>query len=201
MAALGRKGGLAGGPARARALSSGRRASIARSAARARWSKPLLGTGDPVDLQSFVAYCGSAVAPVAPPPRLEALVVRAVRASRRDSSLARMLPVFLWRQRKALDLSKLVMEAEKRRQGAALGFFLEAASKLGGRPVFDEALARLHRGRRAARPTYFFSGTASRPFERAAADHATPAVARRWGLLMNMPWDSFATYFGKVSRL
>jgi hypothetical protein len=39
-AALGRLGGLKGGPARAAALSAKRRREIARAAARARWSRP-----------------------------------------------------------------------------------------------------------------------------------------------------------------
>ncbi len=38
-AALGRKGGLKGGPARAKALSSKRRSEIAKKAAKARWHK------------------------------------------------------------------------------------------------------------------------------------------------------------------
>lgn len=38
-AALGRKGGLKGGPARANALTSKRRSEIAKKAAAARWSK------------------------------------------------------------------------------------------------------------------------------------------------------------------
>ena len=38
-AALGRKGGLKGGPARAKALSSKKRSEIAKKAAKARWHK------------------------------------------------------------------------------------------------------------------------------------------------------------------
>ena len=38
-AALGRRGGLRGGPARARALSSAKRRAIAKKAAAARWSR------------------------------------------------------------------------------------------------------------------------------------------------------------------
>lgn len=38
-AALGRKGGLKGGPARAKALSSKKRSAIAKKAAAARWAK------------------------------------------------------------------------------------------------------------------------------------------------------------------
>jgi hypothetical protein len=39
-AALGRKGGLKGGPARAKALSAKKRSEIAKIAAKARWHKP-----------------------------------------------------------------------------------------------------------------------------------------------------------------
>jgi len=42
-AALGRKGGLKGGPARAKALSSKRRSEIAKKAAAARWAKKTKG--------------------------------------------------------------------------------------------------------------------------------------------------------------
>jgi len=201
MAALGRKGGLVGGPARARALSPSRRSAIARNAARARWSKPLASADARADLASLVAHCGSSVSRVPPPRHLETQVLRAVKASRRDSALARMVPVFLWRMRGRLDLRKLAREALRQREGPALGFFLEATSRLGrGRP-FDEALAGLRASARPDRPSHFFRGTGRRPLERTAAERATPAVARRWGLLMNMPWESFAAYFAKASRL
>lgn len=39
-AALGRAGGLKGGPARAKALTAKKRSEIAKKAAKARWSKP-----------------------------------------------------------------------------------------------------------------------------------------------------------------
>lgn len=201
MAALGRKGGLKGGPARARALAPARRAALARRAARARWSRPVLSKDTRVDLLSLVAHCGSSVSPVEPPRRLEAEVLRAVMQSRRDSALARMLPVFLWRNRDRLDLPKLASEAKRRGQGPALGFFLEATSKLAGSRLFDEALVILSGSARPARPCHFFQGTARRAFERTAAERATPAAARRWGLLMNLPWESFAAYFAKTSML
>jgi hypothetical protein len=34
-----------------------------------------------------------------------------------------------------------------------------------------------------------------------AADLATPDEARRWGLLMNVPWESFASCFAKAAPL
>jgi hypothetical protein len=201
MAVLGRRGGLVGGRARARALTPSRRRAIARDAARARWSKPVLEEDTRLDLATLVAHVGASVARVAPPPDLEAQVVRAIEASHGDSALARMLPVFLWRMRQRLDLREVVRRARSQGEGAALGFFLETAGKLGRSRVFDEALVRLRSSVRAARPTYFFDGTAGRPFEHAVAELRTPPVARRWGLLMNMPWESFASHFEKTSRL
>lgn len=201
MAALGRKGGRKGGPARARALAPARRAALARRAADARWSKPVVSKDTRLDLLSLVAHCGSSASPVEPPRPLEAEVLRAVKQSRRDSALARMLPVFLWRNRNRLDLTKLANKAKRQGQGPALGFFLEATSKLAGSRLFDEALGILSRSVRPARPCYFFHGTEKRAFERTAAARATPAAARRWGLLMNLPWESFAAYFAKTSML
>ncbi|HUG55227.1 MAG TPA: hypothetical protein VMR21_16590 [Vicinamibacteria bacterium] len=202
MAELGRRGGRAGGPARARALAPARRKASARTAARARWSKPALAGEGPLDLPAVVAHCGSRAAARLPPPaRLEALVVRAVKASRADSSLARMLPVFLWRLRDRLDLGDLVRAAGQGPEAPALGFFLEAASRLGGSAIFEDAIARLRRRARPARPLYFFRGTERRAFECAAALRATPPEARRWGLLMNMPWESFEAYFAKAAPL
>lgn len=201
MVALGRKGGLVGGRARADALTPARRSVIARRAARARWAKTIMSTDSPADLWSFVAHCGSSVTAVPEGADLEAITLRAVRASRRDSALARMLPVFLWRVRHRLDLEKLVRAARRSTETAALGFFMEMARKLGRFRTFDADLALLRSSARSETPSYFFQGTDTRPFERMAADLATPDVARRWGLLMNMPWDSFASYFDKAARL
>lgn len=133
-------------------------------------------------------------------PQLERLAIRAVRASRRDSALARMLPVFFWRIRTCISIAELVREAQEQGAATATGFFLEMASQLGGSAVFDAALTALRPGV-TSRPAYFFQGTASRPFERLAADLNTTPEARRWGWLMNMPRDSFESYFRKVAAL
>jgi hypothetical protein len=201
MAALGRKGGLIGGPARARALTRARRSAIARNAARARWSRPVLPVEARPDLVALVAHGGSSVARVRLPLRLESQVLGAIQASHRDSALARMLPVFLWRMRHRLDPAVLVALARRRKEAQALGFFMETAARLGRTRVFDDALSSLRGSATIARHAYFFHGTERRPFEREAAERASPRVARRWGLLMNMPWESFAAYFDKAARL
>ena len=149
----------------------------------------------------FVAHHGSVAATGDAVGDMEAIAVRAIKASRRDSAMARMLPVFLWRLRQRLDLARLVKAARRQGLAPALGFFLEVASILGEGSPFEEALTQLRPSAPPARPAYFFEGTSLRPFERAATDLNTPAEARRWGLLMNMPLDSFASYFRKVAAL
>src|SRR5688572_17523084 len=129
MSALGRRGGLRGGHARARALPPSERTAIARAAARARWSKPLLVIDrrprDHGELTAFVAHYGARVARTTCSCSLEDVAIRAVRASRRDPALARMLPVFLWRVRNQLQLDKLAARGARAGVAAALGYFLE----------------------------------------------------------------------------
>lgn len=205
MAVLGRRGGLVGGHSRALVLSPTRRSEIAKGAARARWSKQVTLSGrprTPAQLAAFVAHYGSKVSRGVFVDDLEGIVLAAVDRSRRDSALARMLPVFLWRVRDQLDSTALAKRAKRRKRSArALGFFLELAGELGRSRAFDRAVAALRTHARHARPTYFFAGTEKRPFERLVALESTSPQARRWGLRMNMPVDSFASYFEKAARL
>jgi hypothetical protein len=205
MKALGRRGGLIGGHARARLLSATRRGAIARTAARARWNKPALlldrSPRDHGELLAFVAHYGARVARTEGVHDLEGVALRALEASRRDAALARMLPVFLWRVRSEIDIDKMITRARRRGVGSALGYFLELTARLGSWRGFDGAIAKLRAQARPNRPAYFFRETRRHPFEAMLAQERTPADARRWGLLTGTPTDSFATYFRKVSSL
>ena len=179
---------------------------IAREAARTRWSKPLLvidrSPRDHGELLAFVAHYGTRVARTTSTCGLERVALRAVEASQRDPALARMLPVFLWRVRDKLHLDEMVARARKKRGMApALGYFLELTAQLGSWRGFDGAVAKLRTHARPERPRYFFRETARNPFEAMAADERTPEEARRWGLLTGTPTDSFATHFRKTAHL
>jgi hypothetical protein len=154
------------------------------------------------ELLSFVAHYGAHVATSTTKCSLEDVALRAVRASRRDTALARMMPVFLWRVRERLDLRKLTTAALLKGHAAPLGYFLELASKLGGPlTTFDSALPALRAHAHPDSPTYFFPHTSRGPLESMAVDQMTPADARRWGLLTGTPTDSFETHFRKVAHL
>jgi hypothetical protein len=211
MAALGRLGGLKGGRIRAAQLSSRRKAEIARNAATARWSRRVAlpsSFSQREGLVAFVAHYGSVAHGRPAVASVEDRIAQAIEASHGDAAMARMLPVLLWRLRSEVDLRKLERAAKDRGETRALGFFLDLTAALAGgmRPAaaihsFEEAARSLLPQARGGEPAYFFAGTERRPFERLAADENTPGVAKRWGLLLNMPFASFESHFHRCASL
>jgi hypothetical protein len=133
------------------------------------------------------------------PPSLEAVVAQALTLSHDDATVARVLPVVLWAQRDRLDHSRLVREATRVDELQTLGFFLELTGRLARNDRFATLSSSL-RDRRRSRVRPFFA----RPHGRmalAAARKNTPRVARRWGYLMNMGLDSFASAFAKHAEV
>lgn len=128
-------------------------------------------------------------------PPLEEALAAGLSLAHRDATVARVLPLVLWRQRDRLDLDKLARAATRRNERPALGCFLELAGRLGGDARLVTAANRL-RDRRRHRAQLFFT-RAQGPMAAAAARRNTPAVARKWGYLMNMGLDSFASAFAK----
>lgn len=199
MVALGRRGGLRGGAARAAALSPERRSEIAKKAASARWHKPETFDECPRsddELTFFVGYYG-ARNPNRPRFNLEDVVVRATKAARRNSAMTRMFPVFLWRLREHLVLEQLIKKVVAARCAPTLGYFLELASKLGSVSTFDTAVSDLKRFADPDHPAYFFLSTSKNPFAVMVAQERTPVDALEWGLLTGTPTDSFESYFRK----
>jgi hypothetical protein len=130
-----------------------------------------------------------------PVPPLEEVVAEGLALAHRDATVARVLPLVLWRRRGVLDPDGLVREASRRNEGQALGFFLDLAGRLGGDARLT-ALARRLRDRRRTRVRAFFARPQGRRAQ-ALARARTPALARRWGYLMNMDLASFASPFRK----
>ncbi len=76
-------------------------------------------------LADLGAPLGAATAHGRRPP-LEEVLASGLSLAHRDSTVARVLPLVLWRQRDELDLERLRREATRRNEGPALGYFLEA---------------------------------------------------------------------------
>jgi DNA-binding transcriptional ArsR family regulator len=130
-----------------------------------------------------------------PAPALEELLAEALALSHREAAVARVLPLVLWMHRDHLDHDRLLRAAVARDEGPALGFLLELAGRLGGDPRLASLSRRLRDRRRARARPYFVRAQGRRA--RALARRKTPALARRWGYLMNMDLDSFASAFAK----
>jgi hypothetical protein len=127
--------------------------------------------------------------------RPEEVLAEGLVLAHRSPTVARVLPVAFWRQRDKLDYARLERAATLRDERQALGFYLELTGQLGG----DRRLVRRAGGLRDRRRTAlqpFFSG-ARGSFARTAAQEKSPALARRWGFLMNMELESFSTAFRK----
>jgi hypothetical protein len=94
-----------------------------------------------------------------------------------------------------LDYERLERAATLRDERQALGFYLELTGQLGGDRRLVRRASRLRDRRRTALRPFFSGGRGS--FARAAAQEKSPGLARRWGFLMNMELESFATAFRK----
>lgn len=148
-----------------------------------------------VDFLSAHGAPWGAVAPVPAGADEETLVLQCLDLARRDATVARVLPVVLWRLRATLDWDKLVEQAKARGQAHVLGLFLELAGRLGGDKAL-RSLSRCLRDRRRTRPRLFFLRPHG-PEALRAARRNTPAPARRFGFTMNLGLDSFESAFRK----
>lgn len=105
-------------------------------------------------------------------PSVEEAVGDALSLAHRDATVARVLPLVLWRQRDELDFDRLIREATRRDERQALGYFLELAGQIGGEPRLV-VKARASRDRRRKKVRMFFAGPhGPRAFGCDSAKHA-----------------------------
>jgi hypothetical protein len=145
--------------------------------------------------ESLVAY-GAPLANWAPRLhlRLEEVLPWALRLARGNATVLRVLPLVLARHATELDWELLEDRARAVGQEAELGFLLELTAELTAR---DELAHRAERfvDARPEQPRYFFEPRGER--DRKLAELRTPLVARRWGLLLNMPEESFSSLLAR----
>ena len=153
------------------------------------------------DVRAWLASAGAPLSspkPKLPAPPVEEVLAEALTLSHRDATVARTLPLVLWRQRSHLDLDRLAEHATRRDERQALGYFLELTGRLGGDQHLLRAAHRL-RDKRRKRARMFFEGPHG-PRSLAMTRRNTPKEALRWGYLMNMGVDSFRSTFERFAR-
>lgn len=127
---------------------------------------------------------------------LEETLAYALSLARRDSTVARVLPVVLAKNKDVVDFPRLEFLARKLDVLPVLGFFLDlTASLLNSRTLHK--LSRQYDDRRRTRLENFFVNKKHNRFESELTEKNTPSVARSWRFLMNMPMDSFKDVFKK----
>ena len=130
-------------------------------------------------------------------PSPESVFVQGVKLAPTDASVARSLPVFVWKNRNHFDHKRLRAEALDHGERHMVGFFLDLTGRLGN----DQALvsaAEVFRDRRRRKVRDFFPTRSSS--ERELAEERTPPVARNWQFRMNMSMQTFSTTFEKFTR-
>lgn len=193
MRALGRSGGLRGGPARAKKLGAGRRTEIARDAAKKRWEPEVLVLEQPRDVEElgwFVAQYGNgrARAGNCDP---TAVLLEAVAACRHDAGLARMIPVFVHRAREQLFAEPKRLLAVSAEDACALGYFLELTSRMSKLDASGDVLRDLRQKSHALKKPVVL-------FKRELAMKRTSPLAESWKLVLSEPDESFESYFAKM---
>jgi hypothetical protein len=150
---------------------------------------------DEQELRGRLAALGAPLGGPAPRTRevpAEDVLAEALVLAHHSPTVARVLPVVFWRQREKLDYEQAATQRDERQ---ALGFYLELTGQLGGDRRLVRRASGLRDGRRTALRPFFSAGRG--PLALAAAREKSPALARRWGFLMNMELESFATAFRK----
>jgi hypothetical protein len=128
----------------------------------------------------------------------EETVVRALKLAHKNSTVARVVPLVLFKSRERLDFETLKNRAVSAGERKALGFFLDLTSELSADSKF-KSRARQLRDKRMKRVESFFVNSSQGKFAKLLEQRNTPAVAKRWQFSMNMPLDSFASHFRKFA--
>lgn len=155
-------------------------------------SRPIPAVGDE-QLKQKLVFLGAPLRGVRglPVPVPEILPTLALGAdlARRDSVVARCMPICFWTNRDRLDAASLQHLSATPEQKHAVAFFLELAAELGG----DRRLAGLAEWLRDQRLTQL------RPFFHAMKPGSARdfALAAKWGFMINVELDSFRSLFDK----
>ena len=126
---------------------------------------------------------------------LEETLAHAVELSRRRTEVARVWTVVLARNRSEVNLERLAAAGRQLGQKQALGFLLSLTARLLQDPYLSKFAAGLRDRRSRVVRDYFLGKRSSRA--QALVEKRTPPLARKWFFRMNMPLDSFETFFHK----
>jgi len=134
------------------------------------------------------------VAPLPLLPPVETFA-RALLLARESATVLRVLPWLLATKVDQLDLVALKRRAAELRQTRALGFILDVTGALSRKSRLHAEADSLFDAR-VKHDEDFFRHT-SGSFSQALARRNTPPLARKWHFVLNMPMESFRSFYAK----
>ncbi|MBI2605129.1 MAG: winged helix-turn-helix transcriptional regulator [Deltaproteobacteria bacterium] len=130
----------------------------------------------------------------------EETLALAFKLARRNATVARVLPVALYKSLGALNLEKLKTLCLKEGEKKTLGFFLDLTSELAHLNHLRDVARKLHDNRLKKSESFFVNQPQGKYAKRMEARN-TPKVAKRWKFRMNMDFENFRSHFEKFVSL
>lgn len=127
---------------------------------------------------------------------VEEALVAGLNLSRRDATVARVLPVVFAKNRNSVDWDRLEFRARQQGVLQPLGLFLDLTGSLLNNNSLKRRAKHFMDHRRKHLEHFFLNAKPNR-FEQMLAEANTPKVARDWKYLMNVNMDSFESAFKK----
>lgn len=131
----------------------------------------------------------------------EELLVKAVKLSKKNSSLLRALPLLFKKMGDGLESYQLAYWSKRYDANKEMGFVLDLTGQLTKNKKYSE-LAKKFRDKRWSKYDYYFErDNELKGFQALAVDGHTPELARKWYLKLNVGLDSFQSFYSKHEEL
>ena len=122
-------------------------------------------------------------------------MARALTLARHHPEVARVWPVVFAKNQAAVTFEELVLVARRTGEKRALGFMLSLTATLLGDATLQDRAGQLKDRRTRHVEDFFLLGHGERA--QRLAEENTPPVAKEWLFRLNMPMESFETFFKK----
>lgn len=130
----------------------------------------------------------------------EETLALAFKLARQNATVARVLPVALYKSLDSLNFEKLKNFCFKEGEKKTLGFFLDLTSELAHLSHLRDLAEELHDKRFKKSESFFVNQFQGKYAKRMEAEN-TPKVAKRWRFRMNMDFENFRSHFEKFVNL
>jgi hypothetical protein len=130
----------------------------------------------------------------------EETLVLAFKFARYNATVARVLPVALYKNFDHLNFEKLKTLCFKAGEKKTFGFFLDLTSELANSTRLHELAEEFH-DRRCKKSQSFFVNQPQGKYAKRLEAKNTPALAKRWQFRMNMDLENFRSHFEKFVTL